>query len=68
MHFLLFIYPLKVSQAISREIVLDKLLEKLMKIVIDNAGAQKGYLIFSKNQQLFIKVAGRVEPATEAKW
>lgn len=36
---------LKASQAISSEIVLDKLLAKLMKIVIENAGAQKGFLI-----------------------
>jgi PAS domain S-box-containing protein len=36
---------LKASQAISGEIVLDKLLQKLMKTVIENAGAQKGFLI-----------------------
>ena len=36
---------LKASQAISGEIVLDKLLENLMRTVIANAGAQKGFLI-----------------------
>ena len=36
-----------------------------MKIVMENAGAQKGYLILSKHQKLFIEVAGIVEPATE---
>ncbi|HEC85955.1 MAG TPA: serine/threonine-protein kinase PknK, partial [Thioploca sp.] len=36
---------MKASQAISGEINLDKLLTKLMTIVIENAGAQKGYLI-----------------------
>jgi PAS domain S-box-containing protein len=36
---------IKASQAISSEIALDKLLEKLMKTVIENAGAQKGFLL-----------------------
>lgn len=36
---------IKAYQAISSEIVLDKLLANLMKILIENAGAQKGYLI-----------------------
>ncbi|HEC86172.1 MAG TPA: response regulator, partial [Thioploca sp.] len=36
---------MKASQAISGEMVLDKLLKNLMKTVIENAGAQKGFLI-----------------------
>ncbi len=36
---------LKASQAISGEIILDNLLAKLMKIVIENAGATRGVLI-----------------------
>jgi predicted ATPase/signal transduction histidine kinase/tRNA A-37 threonylcarbamoyl transferase component Bud32 len=36
---------MKASQAISGEIVLDKLLTSLMKILIENAGAQLGFLI-----------------------
>ena len=36
---------IKASQTLFGEIVLDKLLEKLMKTLIENAGAQKGYLI-----------------------
>lgn len=39
---------LKASQAISGEIVLERLLTRLMRIVIENAGAQKGYLILEK--------------------
>ena len=35
----------KASQAISGQIVLDKLLKNLMKTVLENAGAQKGFLI-----------------------
>ncbi|MBO3461718.1 AAA family ATPase [Aetokthonos hydrillicola Thurmond2011] len=41
----------KCSQAISGEIVLDNLLQKLMNIVIENAGAQKGYLILDAQKQ-----------------
>ncbi len=36
---------MKASLAISGEIVLDRLLEKLISIVIENAGAERGYLI-----------------------
>ncbi|MEG4231892.1 AAA family ATPase [Microcoleus sp. Pol11C3] len=39
---------IKASQAISGEIVLSKLLARLMKIAIENAGAQKGFLILEK--------------------
>ncbi|MGH8000996.1 MAG: ATP-binding protein, partial [Brasilonema sp.] len=44
-HVLDFQSVLKGTQTISGEIILDKLLAKLMKIVIENAGAQKGFLI-----------------------
>jgi signal transduction histidine kinase len=36
---------LKASQAIGHEIVLDKLLTNLMKILIENAGAESGFLV-----------------------
>lgn len=46
---------IKASQAISGEIVLDKLLASLMKILIENAGAQVGYLILETESQLGLK-------------
>ncbi|MGR3220235.1 MAG: trifunctional serine/threonine-protein kinase/ATP-binding protein/sensor histidine kinase [Candidatus Anammoxibacter sp.] len=49
---------IKASQAISGEIVLEKLLEKLMKILIENAGAQKGLLIMEKEGQLSVEAEG----------
>ncbi|MEW5857699.1 MAG: AAA family ATPase [Cyanobacteriota bacterium] len=52
---------MKASQAIASEIVLDKLLSKLMKILIENAGAQKGFLILKSNGQLLIEAEGSVE-------
>ncbi|MBL1208746.1 AAA family ATPase [Geminocystis sp. GBBB08] len=49
---------MKASQAISGEIVLEKLLVSLMKIIIQNAGAQLGYLILENNHQLLIEAEG----------
>ncbi|HEY9665225.1 MAG TPA: AAA family ATPase, partial [Coleofasciculaceae cyanobacterium] len=52
---------MKASQAISSEIVLDKLLASLMKILIENAGAQKGFLILETQGRLLIEASGTVE-------
>jgi PAS domain S-box-containing protein len=52
---------LKASQTISSEIVLEKLLEKLLKIMIENAGAQTGFLILEKEGQLLIEAQSIVE-------
>ncbi len=52
---------LKASQALAGEIVLDRLLEKLMKIAIENAGAQKGFLLMPKSGKLVIQAAASVE-------
>ncbi|MEG4858815.1 AAA family ATPase [Microcoleus sp. K1-B6] len=52
---------MKASQAISGEIVLDKLLASLMKILIENAGAQCGYLILETEGKLRIEASGSIE-------
>jgi len=46
---------IRMSQVISQEIELNKLLSKLMEIAIENSGAQKGYLILEEAGQLSIK-------------
>ena len=51
---------LKASQAISGEIVLDKLLSRIMKFVIENAGAQKGYLLLPDQDKLRIEAFGEI--------
>ncbi|AFZ19629.1 hybrid sensor histidine kinase/response regulator [Allocoleopsis franciscana] len=51
---------MKASQAISGEIVLDKLLTALMRILIENAGAQCGYLILETEEKLRIEASGSV--------
>ncbi|HEY9810314.1 MAG TPA: AAA family ATPase [Halomicronema sp.] len=53
---------LKASQAIASEIVLDKLLDKLMKIVLENAGAQTVFLLSSNNDNWFIKASYSIVP------
>ena len=52
---------MKASQAISSEIVLAKLLRSLMKILIENAGAEVGYLILETQGQLLIEASGSVD-------
>ncbi|MEB3827534.1 trifunctional serine/threonine-protein kinase/ATP-binding protein/sensor histidine kinase [Phormidium sp. CCY1219] len=54
---------MKASQAISGEIVLDKLLANLMKILIENAGAQKGFLILPEEGTL--RIAAEASVGTE---
>ncbi len=48
----------KASGAIAAEIVLSNLLDKLIKIVIENAGAQRGLLISEKSKGFVIEAAG----------
>ncbi|MCH8905073.1 MAG: AAA family ATPase, partial [Bacteroidetes bacterium] len=49
---------MKASNAISEQISLDSLLNKLMYIVIENAGAEKGFLIMQKQNDLYIAASG----------
>ena len=46
---------IKASTALSGEIVLANLLRKLMHVLIENAGAQHGFLILEKNMERFIE-------------
>ncbi|EIJ44036.1 putative ATPase [Beggiatoa alba B18LD] len=51
---------IKASQAISSEFVLHHLLERLMRVVIENAGAEEGWLILKKQGQLVLGAYGNV--------
>jgi serine phosphatase RsbU (regulator of sigma subunit) len=51
---------MKASQTISGEIVLEKLLQQMMRIVIENAGAEKGFLILEQKGQLMIEAEAGV--------
>ena len=53
----IFSHVLRIAREIvelSSELILDSLLDKLMKTVIENAGAQKGALILSRNGELTV--------------
>jgi class 3 adenylate cyclase len=52
---------MKASQTISGEITLDRLLEQLMTILIENAGAQRGLLILPKAGKWVIEAEKMVE-------
>jgi predicted ATPase/signal transduction histidine kinase/CheY-like chemotaxis protein/tRNA A-37 threonylcarbamoyl transferase component Bud32 len=51
---------MKAAQALSGEIVLSKLLTKLMQILLENAAAETGVLILEQDSKLFIEATGRV--------
>ncbi|MDZ8109190.1 MAG: AAA family ATPase [Nostoc sp. DedQUE12a] len=55
---------LKASQALASEIVLDRLLAKLMTILIENAGAQTGYLILPTEGEWRIEAMKSIGQAT----
>jgi PAS domain S-box-containing protein len=46
---------IKVSQAVSGEIVLDKLIDTLMRTAIEHAGAERGLLIFPRGVELRVE-------------
>ena len=51
----------KASQALSSEIDLETLMKKLMKILMENAGAQRGFLILESDGRLLIEARGAVD-------
>ena len=51
----------KASQTLSEEIVLSRLLSRLMDIVIENAGASRGVLLLEKDGRLLVEAIRRVD-------
>lgn len=52
---------LKASQAIASEIYLDQLLATLMKLLIENAGAARGYLLLPTQNEWRIEASGSIK-------
>jgi predicted ATPase/signal transduction histidine kinase/tRNA A-37 threonylcarbamoyl transferase component Bud32 len=52
---------IKASQAISDNITLETLLPRLMRIVIEHAGAQRGLLILKRSEHLLIEAEGTID-------
>jgi PAS domain S-box-containing protein len=51
---------MKASQAISGEIELNRLIRIFMKILIENVGAEKGFLLESRDGNFFIEARGSI--------
>jgi histidine kinase len=49
---------MKAVEAISTEIILDRLLERLVRIVIENAGAQRGVVILKQDGEFLVRIEG----------
>ncbi|WNG26232.1 AAA family ATPase [Cystobacter fuscus] len=52
---------MKASQAISGEIVLERLLETLMRVLLEQAGAQRGLLMLRRGEDLSISAEARLD-------
>ena len=55
---------LKASQALSQEVVLSRLLERMMQIVMENAGADRGVLVLVEGDQWVVQAETTVNHAT----
>jgi len=51
---------MKAAQTLSSEIVLDKLVGKMMQIAFENAGAQRGLLVVRRQEQWYIEASTAV--------
>ncbi|WP_373528478.1 AAA family ATPase [Nostoc sp.] len=60
-----FLSVVKASQTISSEIVFSRLLKTLMQIVIEQTGAEIGYLLLAHQENLVIEVEAKVNPQSE---
>ena len=56
-----FVTVVKASQAISGEIVFDKLLANLLEIAIENAGARQGFLLLQRDNQMLVEAMASVD-------
>lgn len=51
---------IKASRILNSEMVLDELLKKMMRIMLESAGAQRGFLIFKEKEEWSIRVRGSI--------
>jgi transcriptional regulator with GAF, ATPase, and Fis domain len=55
-----FFTAVKAAHAISGEIELDRLVKKLVRIAIENAGAERGLLLREESEELFVACQGSI--------
>lgn len=51
-------------QAIAGELLLPRVIERLMRLVLENAGAQRGALLLSRAEQLMVEATFGVDPGS----
>ncbi|MBK9109483.1 MAG: AAA family ATPase [Saprospiraceae bacterium] len=54
---------MQAAATLSEEVVFEKLLEKLLMLVIENAGAQNAYFIRSRNNTLYLDASSKMQNA-----
>ncbi len=54
---------MKASEAISREIRIDDLLQRLIALIIENTGAERGALIVDRDGELIVEIIGAIAGA-----
>lgn len=52
---------MKASQAISREALTDRLIETLLRVILEQGGAQRGYLILARSSEFSLEAEARLE-------
>src|SRR4029453_18120470 len=52
---------IKAAQAIAREVDLERLLDRLMRVALENAGAERGQLILERAEGPVVRVVGSFE-------
>jgi diguanylate cyclase (GGDEF)-like protein len=57
---------LKANQLLSEEIYVHSLLEKMMLVLMENAGAQHGAIIINESDQLMVEIAGTINDFTSS--
>lgn len=53
---------IRATQAVATELVLERVLERVMRSLIENAGAQRGHLLLNRQDSLVLEAAGTIEP------
>jgi PAS domain S-box-containing protein len=59
---------IKASQVLSGEIILDNLLERLMQVALENAGAHSASLILARDDELILEISTRYNGSTSEHW
>ena len=57
---------LKANQTLSQSVQLTELLEEMMKILLENSGAERAFILYQTEESWFIEAGGEVEGLVDA--